>query len=106
MAMGAGAVGASGAGAAAIIAEAIKASGAIVRVEGSDFMSILSKGDNPLVVWFGDKTDTTPIPAGGAFEWRGGLLGTAVGTEHDLVVTNDHTATAGAFDIILIGVGA
>ena len=48
--MGAAAAGAGGAGAAAIIAQAIKASGAIVKVEDSDFMSILSKSDNPLVV--------------------------------------------------------
>jgi ABC-type transport system substrate-binding protein len=45
------AYGATGAAAAAAaIAQAIKASGAIVRVEPPDFMSILSKIDNPLVV--------------------------------------------------------
>jgi len=36
--------------AAAAIAQAIKASGAIVRVESTDFMTILEKVDNPLVV--------------------------------------------------------
>ena len=36
--------------AAAAIAQAIKASGAIVRVESLDFMTILEKVDNPLVV--------------------------------------------------------
>lgn len=39
-----------GAAAAAAIAEAIKASGAIVRVEPTAFMAILDKVDNPLVV--------------------------------------------------------
>ncbi len=38
------------AGAAAAIAQAIKASGAIVRVESMDFMTILNKVENPLVV--------------------------------------------------------
>ena len=38
------------AGAAAAIAQAIKASGAIVRVESTDFMTILEKVENPLVV--------------------------------------------------------
>ena len=38
------------AAAAAAIAQAIKASGAIVRVESTDFMTILEKVDNPLVV--------------------------------------------------------
>jgi hypothetical protein len=42
--------GAEGAAAAAAIAEAIKASGAIVRVEPHDFQAILSKADEPLVV--------------------------------------------------------
>ena len=41
--------GAAGAAAAAI-AEATKAFGAIVRVEPSDFMTILSKTEKPLVV--------------------------------------------------------
>ncbi len=41
---------AGGAGAAAAIANAIKASGAIVRVEASDFQRILEKQDDPLVV--------------------------------------------------------
>ena len=45
-----GAVVGGGAAAAAAIAEAIKASGAIVRVESTDFMTILDKADNPLVV--------------------------------------------------------
>lgn len=45
-----GAVVGGGAAAAAAIAEAIKASGAIVRVESTDFMTILEKVDNPLVV--------------------------------------------------------
>ena len=35
---------------AAAMANAIKASGAIVRVESTDFMTILEKTDNPLVV--------------------------------------------------------
>ena len=42
--------GAAAAGAAAAIAQAIKASGAIVRVEPTDFMAILDKVDNSLVV--------------------------------------------------------
>lgn len=37
--------------AAAAIAEAIKASGAIVRVEPDDFMTILQRMENPLVVY-------------------------------------------------------
>ena len=37
-------------GAAAAIAQAIKASGAIVSVESTDFMTILDKVDRPLVV--------------------------------------------------------
>jgi len=41
---------AEGAAAAAAIAQAIKASGAIVSMEPQDFMSILSKMDKPLVV--------------------------------------------------------
>ena len=41
---------AGGAAAAAAIANAIKASGAIVRVESADFEAILKKADNPLVV--------------------------------------------------------
>lgn len=46
-----GAAGGAAAGAvAAAIANAIKASGAIVRVESTDFMTILEKTDNPLVV--------------------------------------------------------
>jgi len=44
--------GAAGGGAVAAqqIAEAIKASGAIVKVETSDFETILSKSESPLVV--------------------------------------------------------
>lgn len=38
------------AAAAAAIANAIKASGAIVSVESTDFMTILEKSDRPLVV--------------------------------------------------------
>ena len=49
MAYGAGA-GAAVAARAAAIAKAIKASGAIVRVEPSDFSLILSKTSKPLVV--------------------------------------------------------
>ena len=44
-----GATGATAAGAA--IAQAIKASGAIVRVEPMDFMAILDKAENPLLVY-------------------------------------------------------
>lgn len=40
----------SAAVAAAVIVQAIKASGAIVRVKPEDFMIILEKADNPLVV--------------------------------------------------------
>lgn len=42
--------GAAAGGAAAAIAQAIKASGAIVRVEPTDFMTILDKVEKPLVV--------------------------------------------------------
>jgi hypothetical protein len=42
--------GAAAGAAAAEIANAIKASGAIVRVESADFETILAKSDNPLVV--------------------------------------------------------
>jgi hypothetical protein len=45
------AAGGAAAAAAAAIAQAIKASGAIVRVETTDFQTILSKVDNPLVVY-------------------------------------------------------
>jgi hypothetical protein len=41
---------AAGGTAAVAIAQAIKASGAIVSVESSDFMTILDKVDRPLVV--------------------------------------------------------
>jgi hypothetical protein len=44
--------GASAAGAAAAaIAQAAKASGVIVRVEGHDFLSIVERADSPLVVY-------------------------------------------------------
>jgi len=46
---GAGA-GAAAAGAQAAIAEAVKASGAIVQVEKDDFMNLLYKAKEPLVV--------------------------------------------------------
>ena len=46
--MGAGAT--AGAAAAAAVANAIKASGAIVKVEPDDFQKILGKMDAPLVV--------------------------------------------------------
>jgi hypothetical protein len=42
--------GAAGGAAIAAMAQAIKASGAIVRVEPKDFLSILSKSEDPLVV--------------------------------------------------------
>ena len=52
--MSAGAAGASGGGAAAaaaaVIAQAIKASGAIVRVEPIDFVALLYRTEQPLVV--------------------------------------------------------
>lgn len=41
---------AGGAAAAAAIADAIKASGTIVRVSPSSFLTILSKSDDPLVI--------------------------------------------------------
>lgn len=44
------AAGGAAAAAGAAIAQAIKASGAIVSVEPNDFMTILAKVDNPLVV--------------------------------------------------------
>ncbi len=43
--------GAAGATAAAAIAQAIKASGAIVRVEPKDFRAILERQEAPLVVY-------------------------------------------------------
>jgi hypothetical protein len=43
--------GAAGGAAAAAIAQAIKASGAIVKVEPMDFMAILEQAENPLVVY-------------------------------------------------------
>ena len=42
--------GGAAAAASAAIAQAIKASGAIVRLESMDFMTILDKIENPLVV--------------------------------------------------------
>jgi hypothetical protein len=47
---GAGAAAAGGAAAAAAIANAIKASGAIVRVDPGDFRKIVARGENQLVV--------------------------------------------------------
>lgn len=48
---GAGAyAGAGAAAAAAAVANAIKASGAIVRVESAEFVKILSKMDKPVVI--------------------------------------------------------
>jgi hypothetical protein len=44
------AAGASGAAVAAAIAQAIKASGAIVSVEPNEFTTILSRAENPAVV--------------------------------------------------------
>jgi len=46
-----GAAGGAAVAAAAAIAQAIKASGAIVHIESSDFTAILNKVDNPLVVF-------------------------------------------------------
>jgi ABC-type transport system substrate-binding protein len=46
----AGGAAAGAAAAAAAIAQAIKASGAIVKVEPNDFISILSRANKPLVV--------------------------------------------------------
>lgn len=48
--MSAGAAGGAGAAAAAAIAQAIKASGVIVRVEPADFLDILDRQQAPLVV--------------------------------------------------------
>ena len=46
-----GTLGAVGAAAAAAIANAIKASGAIVRVEPEEFLTILGRTEAPLVVY-------------------------------------------------------
>ena len=46
----AGAAGAAGGAGAAAIIQAIKASGAIVRVEPHDFTSIVSRQESPLIV--------------------------------------------------------
>jgi hypothetical protein len=51
--------GSSAAVAAATIANAIKASGAIVSVEPDNFMTILEKTDNPLVVYSESKFIST-----------------------------------------------
>lgn len=48
--MGAAGAAAGGAAAAAAIANAIKASGAIVRVDPADFLKIIAKVDMPLIV--------------------------------------------------------
>ena len=45
-----GVIGAGGAAAAAAIANAVKASGAIVRVDAANFDSILSRAEKPVVV--------------------------------------------------------
>ncbi len=45
-----GAAGAGAAAAAAAIAQAIKASGAIVRVEPEEFLKIVSRMESPLIV--------------------------------------------------------
>lgn len=50
MTNGAAGAAAGGAAAAAAISQAIKASGAIVRVEPTDFTTLLDKVENPLVV--------------------------------------------------------
>jgi len=47
------------AAAAAAIAQAIKASGAIVRVETTDFLTILDKVENPLLVYSESKFFST-----------------------------------------------
>ena len=46
-----GANGAAGAAAMAAIAQAIKASGAIIRIEPKEFLNILSRVQEPLVVY-------------------------------------------------------
>jgi hypothetical protein len=50
MAVGATTAATTGATAAAAIANAIKASGAIVRVDPENFLSILHRAENPVVV--------------------------------------------------------
>lgn len=47
---GTAATGATSGAVAAAIANAIKASGVLVKVENRDFMAILNKGESPLVV--------------------------------------------------------
>jgi hypothetical protein len=42
---------AGGVAGAAVIAQAIKASGAIVRVEPMDFLTLLERAENPLLVY-------------------------------------------------------
>jgi hypothetical protein len=51
--------GGAAAAAGAAIAQAIKASGAIVKVESKDFMTILEKVDNPLIVFSKSKFIST-----------------------------------------------
>ena len=46
-----GGAAAGGVAVAAVIAQAIKASGAIVRVEPLDFMALLERAENPLLVY-------------------------------------------------------
>jgi hypothetical protein len=48
--MAAGGAAASGAAAAAAIANAIKASGSLVKIDREEFIKILAKADDPLVV--------------------------------------------------------
>ncbi|MEZ4700457.1 MAG: hypothetical protein R2834_09010 [Rhodothermales bacterium] len=49
--MGAAAGAAGGAAASAAIANAIKASGVLVRVEPEEFMRLLRRAENPLIVY-------------------------------------------------------
>lgn len=55
----AGGAAGSSAAAAAAVASAIKASGAIINVESTDFMTILRKIENPLVVYSESKFFST-----------------------------------------------
>jgi hypothetical protein len=50
MAMGAGAATSGATAAAAAIANAIKASGTIVRLDPEDFLRIVNRSENPLIV--------------------------------------------------------
>ncbi len=54
----------SGAAAAAVIAEAIKASGAIVKVEPNAFVEILRRVEDPLIVFATGGFFTTKSPCG------------------------------------------